>query len=667
MISSSEFPILVTDGSQCVRGNHVLVGGVSSNPSGIGLLVTNPGSDLERIHPVHLLHDPVLPKVLVIDGALSTRCGIASRDGVRWEIRPTIAQVAESIDLELVLDVPAETAAARLSSSNNLDGQIVHFPHGTSCNSVTINIDGAPYKIRSIHPGISDCSTFVISAARTTLSLFAPNHRAGVDVVILADTSGSMSTDDLTTEQAVGDPTPVSFFQSLIKSFHSVRRISRIQAVRNALLQLLENRYHSQGSCSRLALVRFDTASKLVFPNDGMVEVDSNTPESTYRQFKDRIATLTPSGGTNIAQALQFAATHLSNHGRPGNLRLVVLLSDGADWTPKREDSTGEMLDTALEDPVSLMEHLHRAMDIHLHAVGISDEGVFQSYLREKGYGNSRGVHTGLAPNHELLKQLLAVGGGDTQRIGDASVLDDYFRGLGAGVTQQVRITKRWNSNEVLSDTERSAIISQLSSRAAVTQSIMQADGDLRRLCTELKAIYRKVSSKAPVIVNFFIWVTDFENTEKRFEYLSRPIFDERSFGTFATDLHILITDNLKPDIKKSKETKEENPGREAIAAFMHKSETIKSLAMLRHKYGAHGTVYNSTQASSSSASDVGNAIQYFVGYRHIDEGDAAGWDKLRKVILEKTLVLLNELDSLLEGFNRPKEETSAEKIVAEW
>jgi Mg-chelatase subunit ChlD len=90
--------------------------------------------------------------------------------------------------------------------------------------------------------------------------------------------------------------------------------------------------------------VRFTTDCAVRFPKGGgMAELNAGAP--VVREFREAVALLTPEeAGTDIGQALHYAAQLLHTHVRPGNDRLVVLVSDGATWKPKGEEAYGEVV-----------------------------------------------------------------------------------------------------------------------------------------------------------------------------------------------------------------------------------------------------------------------------------------------------------------------------------
>ena len=138
-----------------------------------------------------------------------------------------------------------------------------------------------------------------------------------------------------------------------------------------------------------------------------------------------------------MTRALHFAAELLHRQGIPGNDRLIVSVSDGADWKPKGEEATGEAV-RATSDPIALMEELHNSIDVNLHAVGISDEQIFMTWWNQHHARVEGQPHISMVPNHALIQQLVQVGGGDPTRTCGIDVLRDYFVELGQGITHRV-------------------------------------------------------------------------------------------------------------------------------------------------------------------------------------------------------------------------------------
>ncbi|WP_432838529.1 vWA domain-containing protein [Dactylosporangium sp. CA-092794] len=207
--------------------------------------------------------------------------------------------------------------------------------------------------------------------------------------------------------------------------------LTRQAALQQALFDLLRVRLQVAGRISRIALLGFTTETTAQFPpRGGMAQLDASSPPEVIEQFRSGVATLQADGGTDIPNALHAAADLLHRHGHPKNERLIVLVSDGANWQPAGERGTGD-LRRGTEEPVSLMAHLYRNMNIRLHAIGISTREMFHRCYPD--------VHDpSVVPNHDLLTELLQVGGGDPTRIGGRDVLMEYFSGVGTGVVHRV-------------------------------------------------------------------------------------------------------------------------------------------------------------------------------------------------------------------------------------
>jgi hypothetical protein len=331
----------------------------------------------------------------------------------QWELRRVEPVPAAGLVVELPTErEPAE--AAKDITNAGLAGELLWVPGDGS--DITVDVGDLPYRVRHLDVG-GRRGVVARLTADTRVGIYAPAVRAGVDMVILADCSGSMGVDDI----------PMG-----AEGRYTGHWMRRSDALKQALRELLDIRLQVSGRVSRVALVGFDTKTDQRFPREaGMAQLDGGCPAGVIEQFRSAITLLRVENGagTDIGNALHEAANLLYQHGREGNERLIVLVSDGADWAPKGEQASGELVHT-VEEPVSLMAHLHRDMGIRLHAIGISTADMF----RRRGYPES----PSLVPNHALLEELVKVGGGDPTTIGGLDVLAAYFSGLGSGITHRV-------------------------------------------------------------------------------------------------------------------------------------------------------------------------------------------------------------------------------------
>jgi hypothetical protein len=354
---------------------------------------------------------------VVIDGDLAAQWDLDVADDLQWQLDRTDPAPVRKLVLELPTERDPRDVAKDVARAG-LVGELLWVPRAGT--DVTVPVDGLPHRVRELDVGGKHEVVARITKS-TVVELYAPAARAGVDVVVLADTSASMGVEDLPFVR-----------ESVHGAFGSEKQwITRMDALREALRELLEIRMQVSGRVSRFALLEFDRRVRHSFPaGGGMVQLDAGTPDQLVTDFRRATASMKPSGSTDIGTALHSAANLLYQHGRPGNEKLIVLVSDGANWVPKGEQGTGEVVHT-VQEPVSLMAHLQRDLGIRLHAIGISTVAMY----RKRGGDMNRPE---LVPNHTLLGELVKVGGGDPTTIGGLDVLADYFGGLGGGVNHRV-------------------------------------------------------------------------------------------------------------------------------------------------------------------------------------------------------------------------------------
>lgn len=418
-----------------IAGERIAVNPRLVNSPTIALLRAFPDEPNAQTLAVRVFPSAEIPEqTLVIGEDLALSLDLFPVERARWQLEfgNFDYQTAQEIVLEVTFEQPLEQVVEQLNRSDDLGGRLLWFSGDSLTDSNFLEINEKPYKIREIVPNPVGRNTIIEIKEQTNLKIFSPGYAAGIDIVVLADCSGSMGIADLTETADVIPPTG-NLWQSSAN-----RELKREEALRRSLKKLLETRLRTTGRMSRIALVSFTHETELRFPRSGgMAEFDETTPETTVNQFRDAINLLrSERSGTDIGNALHYAAELIYKHGRPGNDRLVVLISDGADWKPKGQEATGEIVE-ALQDPVSLMEHLHNEMNIHLHAIGISTREIYMRFHNRKMPGQTPDVS--LVPNHELLERLVMVGGGDPSQTGNMDVLQHYLSGLGAGVTRQLQ------------------------------------------------------------------------------------------------------------------------------------------------------------------------------------------------------------------------------------
>ncbi|GAA3431795.1 vWA domain-containing protein [Kutzneria kofuensis] len=412
-LDSTSHKLVVVPGGGPISDNRIgLPVGV---PGGTGLLQFYSGQDLVQI-AVFAAELPEVPPghVAMADELASAWDFYASDSGKAWRFDPVTPRTARRVVLELPTEIDPGDAAREIARSG-LAGTLLWVPDGAA--DVFLTVNGVPHRVREIDLG-GPRSGLACLTRDTAVELYVSSVRAGVDIVVLADVSNSMTVDDL--------PADVEGPWS-----RGERWMTRLDALKRALMEMLDIRLQVSGRVSRLALVEFNEQARHKFPRGGgMAQLDGSSPEDLVADFRTAIALLRPSGGTNIGNALHEAANLLYQHGHPGNEKLIVLVSDGANWTPTGDQGTGEMVYTH-QEPVSLVAHLHNDADIRLHAIGISTAELF--HRRGRYQPNET-----IVPNHALLEELVKVGGGDPTTVGGLDVLADYFAGLGGGIVHRV-------------------------------------------------------------------------------------------------------------------------------------------------------------------------------------------------------------------------------------
>ncbi|OIJ63558.1 vWA domain-containing protein [Streptomyces mangrovisoli] len=428
------FPAGPADGP--LRGQSVGVN-PADLPHGTGatgtpaLLVVD--SDIEEIAlPVRLVPLREVPQgVLAVGDETCAGIGLeASYAPASWRIEHPPLVALDELHLESAGESGLDEAAEALERSD-LVGRLLWIPERDS-QEVGIRADGTPYRVRH-HDAGGRTAVLAEIGQHTHTEVFVSGANTGVDMVVLADCSTSMLVPDIPALPGGGQglsEDPVGYGWNV-----SGPKEQRVEVLRRALHHLVAERRRLRGRTSRIALLEFTRTTKQVFPHSGMAEFDADSPRTVVSDFERAINAIYPltGQGTHIGTALHEASDLLRRYGKPGNEQLIVLVSDGGDWVQPGAETTGEVAD-AYENPVLLMEHLHRALGVRVHTVGISTPELFRHWLAQ---GNPDGP--GLSPDHDLLKEISRVGGGDAAVMGGLDVIVREFAELGAGTARRIR------------------------------------------------------------------------------------------------------------------------------------------------------------------------------------------------------------------------------------
>ena len=131
--------------------------------------------------------------------------------------------------------------------------------------------------------------------------------------------------------------------------------------------------------------------------------------------------------GTIISSALKMASDLLDLYAQENNEKMIVLLSDGADWQEENKDrSIGEVVRTS-NDPAVLADSMHHDSNIRIHTVANSDDATFLRY-----YPGHRD-QIGSVPNKALLRKIAEYTDGMFLESPSADLLARIFAELGVG------------------------------------------------------------------------------------------------------------------------------------------------------------------------------------------------------------------------------------------
>jgi hypothetical protein len=541
---------------------------------------------------------------VVITESLASRAGLSEDTPVVLTAHPVTPL------RQLVLEALVEDAPTELWESLRREGRLVEqcLWLENDLGSSVVEVGHRLFRVRSVDDHRAGTLRQVVTD--TEVELFIPGARVGLDVVILADVSGSMQVDDLPLAQ-----------ESLGWGRRSNPQYrQRIDALKDSLRQMLDARLRISGRESRVALLSFADQVHQRFPESGMVSLDAGSSTTVVDAFLDAVDRLHPRGGTNMNEGILHAAELLDLHGKTGNERLVVLVSDGKAWSPKGADSAGEMVAT-VDDPVSLMSHLHEERNIRLQAIGISNAEFFKEWSRRTGNDNEL-----LRPDHPLLKELVKVGGGDPSRIGGIEVLEEYFRGLGAGLRRFVGRPAEVVRSVQLSQESREVI--QL---AADGHDQLKIEAQVDTLQSDLVRLNRASAKLAGT--NLGPWLP-FESSDKVTDIL-RQFKDIRvrshyEFENILSRIHILVVECGPGRRRSQKNAMWPNELNAVYDVFL---PVVNRINPLRQEY-FHDKSGGKPEHQKVMAAAV-QAMEHYVQTRDLAVDNAAGWGRLAQAMLD--------------------------------
>jgi|GEM_PF-3415508 len=290
-----------------------------------------------------------------------------------------------------------------------------------SLRDLSFQVHGLGYfNVHAIQPPLDTCNseTLLLLDDKTTVQLLVPHHKSAVDMVILVDVSGSMTIEDYVGEDGLPH--------------------SRLDGMKLALETLID-RCLLSGGCrvSRLAILAFGSTTAMLYPTRPVME--ELTSVEKIKQIRVALRQNLSDDGlrvlkvvrnpTNIAAVLSAAADVLNRSFLEETEKVLVLLSDGANWDEKTDPGAEGEIVSATEDPAALADSLHANSGIRIHTVGISNEEAYRLYRKKATHETI----SGLTPNIPLLRNIAASAEGIFFESPDAKSLNRLFDELGRG------------------------------------------------------------------------------------------------------------------------------------------------------------------------------------------------------------------------------------------
>ncbi|MGW5444085.1 vWA domain-containing protein [Streptomyces asiaticus] len=645
--SAADTRLITASGVGLVGDNRLAVAASRLAADSAGVLhVRGTDGGPARSVAVRLLPTPSVPDdVVVAPAALLQEHRFSPDEG--WELTAADAATPAVLELELPSGPSLDDATTLLLRAPLLSGHV--FTHGFEASpDVWIDASGTLFRVRqALDHGGQAMRGLLRIGPETQLTLFAPGERGGVDIVVLADCSGSMSIDDIPAVQRDAG--------RVLSRLRQPSTMTRMDALKDALGAMIDAWTRYEGLGTRFALVSFDHELEPMFPRRwGMEEV---ADVRSVQQLREAVSLLNcfRGGGTDIGKALHKSGELLHRYGMPGNERLVVLVSDGAHFAPLPDERSGESV-SGTQDPVSLMEDLHAGLGIRLHAVGISDEPFFDRWWQARRHHPdwTPQAHESMVPNHRMLGELVAVAGGDRHRIGGLDILEEYFAELGSGVMRAVGRPARPRLPALQVTPEE---------LAARPPRQAQADPQQRRVCEtavdEALLAYSRVCDASIARLGYPLLRA---SPPSDLERLRHPCADRVDFVAWLSVAYQVFNERLHEELRRpcDRAGRPRDPEKvldlpQLAAAFWN--DRMSQLHELRNFYH-HDRVQDKHAEHNRIA---GGIIQRHTGSYAPLETDTAAWQSLQLGLLRDLTALLNEAHTTLDTAPEPVTKTPKE------
>jgi Mg-chelatase subunit ChlD len=650
------------DGNSRIAGDRILV--PASAPEGGGTLIAWMGHTTERTIAVRVVPDARVPNgIVVIPESMARELDLHSVSTAKWRLNVGGRPVAvKSLYLEAVADLPIEEQIRLVQAPGALVGRLLLRSPGDAVDELNVKVGEIDFRVVDANPLPSAVNEIQEITNATRVRLISSGEAEALDVVILADTSGSMYIADLFEPSAELErvdtrekPGRWAKFGDLFSGKSSQhRRISRIAALQRAIIRMIEKRTEVSGRGSRFALLRFYGECEQVFPpRDGMVEIDEFTDRTIIEQFRRAVGMLELGDGTNIGLAIYRAFDLLHRHFKPGRRRLIVLVSDGANAPPTSESDTGREIDV-IEDPVRLLrrlsENLSGNLDVKLLAIGISDEENFDTWLRgcsadERQLFSAKPAYR---PNHGLLTELMAACGAERPRPGHADDLLQIFSDLGAGVSEPITLSGAASipelSSEEAQQLQRVTSIRGEPATPAQLARIQELDRTFRKVYLGLTELTISLLKKDPFeVTHAAAWLA----------HSVEPATDPEKFASFSLRLYKFLIEGRPKWIKYRGGAQREFEVEDKLTEFRSAAEFIVHPRFTTTLVVCRNFFEHFQDADEQTRRRFERLLQQVVGSPHIADDETARWIRLQEYLLEVAIAALTDA---YDEFRRIKE-----------
>ena len=244
--------------------------------------------------------------------------------------------------------------------------------------------------------------------------------------------------------------------------------------------------------------------------------------------------------------------------------------------------------------------------------------------------------HVSTVPNHRLLERLVEVGGGDRRRVGGMEVLQEYFSGLGEGVTRHVGRPAPGESRplqaslETLADPRRGEDQETVDRRSSLADRARQLRPACMKLSTRCgaKPIYREDAG---------------DLTDKLLR-LGRAIGNEDEFRVWVEDLNQIFQESLESRLRAEEP---DRPYDIPEVARIVRDGRLNQIRLMRN-LAAHLKVKPEIEMA------IARVLMRLAGVRFIDHDDARRWTMVQVGLLEDLVGMLEDVRQAFEEAPMP-------------